>query len=364
MNTMTEAFSKVAIDATNIKAAALINARIHVLTNIQEHLDTLQNLAPRNAYFACSAVATSLGYTIVNQLLWANRKANAKTAAKPSIDWLNDGSAEQHIAETNAAHVEEIGLQSLPQLNALLLTGVYKGMMRRQMANVAYCVDFPPRQPNEILAEMLSNDNTAETAAAYKELTDKEITTSRAVLAIRAEMAKQSKMQTIRDEAKHKGETEYVLGELMNSRQGELTDELWEGIPLFVQYKLTISVWKQTVKALVFSINTTAEPDDIQARLFDLVNTMQLELELAARDPEIKLAFALEKLDERHELPKEVKDATAVKDGITVHAANNEKSRFRRAPTPAKEVDTGIEGLVSTQAPTINAVDVQNARTH
>jgi len=218
-----------------------------------------------------------------------------------------------------------------------------------------FCQKSPPRQPIEILSDMLNNDNTTDTKAAYDAFTKKQSDCTSAML--QAERAKQQQLKTLREAASNKIEAEYILTEMQKTMQGELTDDLWNTVPLWLQYKWTVGVMQQAVKAIVFIENTEEFPDASYDRLKTLVQTMYLECDLASRDPQVKTAFGLGKLDERHELIKAEVEKKPAEHGLTTLLANNMKSKLvRRVPHKKDEPDTGIVGLVSTQPATQPAI--------
>jgi hypothetical protein len=287
------------------------------ISNIVSYLNDLVNIAPRNEYFAGNAIVTSLGYTIINQILWAFRKSQAAlNTPAPSIDIFNDGFGEQYETRATEDQMEGNGMAQLPAFNALALKGVYKSLLRMQVGNIAFSADFPVRMPHEILHEMLTKENDELIAKAYAAQSAKEIEQSRAAAAIGAEMLKQATAQKVRNASKNKIEMDHVLDELQKTMPDQMTDDKWDDIPLWMQYKLTCSVFKQVVKAIAIESRSQPEGSHTRDRLLDLIDVMQLELEAAYNSAEVRLAFALERLDERHEVI--VKKKKAVVETATV----------------------------------------------
>lgn len=273
-----------------------------MLTNVNTRFNELVCIAPRNEYFAGNAVCISLGYTILNQMLWKHRRDNSVKAPEPTIDYLNDAYGEMYEQRATDAQMHDNGMDKLPVFDAIPLLGVYKNLLRMQVGNTAYAADFPVRMPHEIVHEMLTKENDQQLAQAYASLTAQEIAQSRAAQAIGAAMAKLTSSQKERNISKNKAEMDFVLNEFKNKCPDKLTDEVWATIPLWVQYKLVCSVFKQVVKAI--AVETRKEPTGSanRDRLLALVDEMYLELEAASKTAEIKLAFALERLDERHDV--------------------------------------------------------------
>lgn len=295
-----------------------------LLSNIDGTLTKLCSLAPKSEYFASNGIVTSLGYYISNQLLWDFRKTNAKIADTPQDDVTDDG----HIYPSSRSipkddFMEAAGMSELPRFNAIPLIGAYKTMLHLQKGSV-YAADYPVTTPNEILAKLITGEREEETRKAYEAIGNVEIAASRAAAAIKHQIAARvAARPTFTD--RNKVEMAAVLGTLKKAAPEVLSDDLWAGIPIWVQYKFSMSVFNQVIKAIAYE--TTVEPNgsDTRTRLLAMADELMLELEAANKHPDIKLAFALDRLTDRHVL--ETKDPV-----VTESPA----PKFQRAPAPTQ----------------------------
>lgn len=299
---------------------ALVTA-CSVITNPMDHLDTLINIAPANEYFAANAIVGSLGYSLLNQMLWNFRKLNAKPKAPaPTIDIFNDSYAEKFVRAASEEISEDNGHTKLPEFNATALVGVYMHMLYMQRGNVQFAEQYPVRMPHEILHEMQIQDRTSETAAAYEKIDAAIINASPAALAILAEKKRNMQVVSAHQAKQHEVEQAYILTQLKDAAPERLTEAAWQAIPLYIQYKWTVFVYKQVLKAIVQEQRATDRSTDKFDRLIELVGTIQLELEAAASTSEVKQAFIEERLDERHELIKQESKLVRVPHEETVEA--------------------------------------------
>lgn len=276
-----------------------------LLTNPMEHLDALISIAPANEYLAGNAIVGSLGYSILNQLLWSYRKSNAKEKAPtPTIDIFNETYAEKFERQASEDMSKDSGHSKLPKFDATQLIGIYMQMLYIQRGNLQFSEKYPVRMPHEILHEMQVQDRQTETAAAYEVLDNAIINTSPAAAAVFAEKKRSLQVVDAFKAKQHKVEQDYILNQLKQAAPEHLSEAAWQVIPLYIQYKWTMFVHKQIIKAIVQEQRATDRSFDKFERLLELASTIQLELEAAARTAEIKQAFAEERLDERHELLK------------------------------------------------------------
>lgn len=284
---------------------SVLTTACSVLTNPMDHLETLVTMAPANEYFAANAIVGSLGYSLLNQMLWNFRKLNARARAPaPTIDIFNDSYAEKFVRAASEDMSEDNGHTKLPEFDATQLTGAYMHMLYMQRANLQYAEKYPVRMPHEILHEMQIQDRASETAAAYEKIDAAIINASPAATAILAEKKRNMQVVSAFQAKQHEVEQAYILTQLKNAAPERLNEAAWQAIPLYIQYKWTVFVYKQVLKAIVQEQRAIDRSSDKFDRLIELVGTIQLELEAAAGTSEVKTAFAEERLDERHELVK------------------------------------------------------------
>lgn len=295
-----------------------------LLSNIDTTLNALAAVAPKSEYFASNGIVTSLGYYVANQLLWEFRRTNAVIADTPLGDVTDDG----HIYPTSrsdpkADFMHDAGMQELPRFNALPLVGVYKTLLHMQKGSV-YASDFPVTTPNEILAKLITGEREEETRKAYEAVGNVEINASRAAAAIKHQIAARIAARPVfTDRNKH--EMQAVLDTIKKTAPETLTDDLWTGIPVWVQYKFSMSVFNQVIKAIAYDTTINPEGSDTRTRLLTMADELMLELEAANKHPDVKLAFALDRLSDRHVL--ETKEPVVAAPPAT---------QFTRAPAPTQ----------------------------
>lgn len=284
-------------------ADVLATAISDTITNPTEHLDRLCSLAPSAEYFAAGSILASLGYSVINQQLFKYRKEHAaKKPEVPTVDWNNDTYAEMFERRLDADMSADNGHTALPEFDALSLTGVYMGLFHMQRGNLAYAGKYPPKQPQEILHEMQTQDRTIEIREAQRALDDARIAQSPARAAILAARTKGETALTEYQVRTHKAEMDYVVGALKGTIPERLTNDRWISIPLYIQYKLTFFVYSQVIRAAAQEANAFKRDDDKFEQLMELADIIHLELEAAARTAEVRFAFSSGRLDERFDL--------------------------------------------------------------
>lgn len=300
-----------------------------LLSNPMETLDQLANLAPASEYFASNAILGSLGYTVCNSLLWTFRRANAKPKPEePTVDIFNGSYASMFEKRADREMSEDNGHAALPEFDSLALTGVYMQMLYMQRGNPDYSGKYPAKMPHEIIHEMQVQDRDREIAAAYGVVEQLQLDASPAARAIKAARTRAAVAIDEHKARVHKVELDYVLTCLQRTMPERLTDEAWSAIPLYIQYKWSVAVYKQTVKAVAQELEAKKRDSDRLDCLYDIVNALHLELEAAARTAEVRTAFDQGRLDERHDIMiKEVAEPAQVD---TTPA----RSRFAKAPAP------------------------------
>lgn len=294
-----------------------------ILSNIDSTLNALAALAPKSEFFASNGIVTSLGYYVVNQLLWQHRSANSAIADTPIGDVCDDGFVyPESRTSSKDQFMIDAGMQELPRFNALPLVGVYKSLLRMQVGSV-FAPDFPVTQPNEILARLITDQREEETRKAYEAMGNAEIGLSRAAAAIKTQMAARITARPVFTD-RNKVEMAYVIDTLKKTAPEPLTDDMWAGIPIWVQYKFSMSVFNQVIKAITYE--TMIEPNGSYKRteLIKLSDELMLELEAANKHRDVRLAFALGRLSERHVLE-------TVEPVVQAPA---EAPKFQRAPAP------------------------------
>lgn len=303
-------------------AEVLATAISDTITNPTEHLDRLCCIAPSAEYFAAGSILASLGYSVINQQLFKYRKEHAaKKPEVPTVDWNNDTYAEMFERRLDADMSADNGHTALPEFDALSLTGVYMGLFHMQRGNLAYAGKYPPKQPQEILHEMQTQDRTIEIREAQRALDDARIAASPARAAILAARTKGDVALTEYQVRTHKAEMDYVVSALKGTIPERLTNDRWISIPLYIQYKLSFFVYSQVIRAAAQEANAFKRDDDKFEQLMELADIIHLELEAAARTAEVRFAFSSGRLDERFDLAVK---ADTHEDAPTVHVVKAE----------------------------------------
>lgn len=293
-----------------------------ILSNPVQYLDRLVCIAPSAEYFAQSAIMASLGYAVINQHLFAYRKAHAKAKTElPDIDWFNGQYADSFEDRIDAEMSADNGHAKLPDFDAIPFTGIYMQLFRDQRGNSQYSAKYPPRAPNEIIHEMQTNDRGNEIRKAARELDEALIAASPARRAIMAELNKTKRALDDYQVRQHKAEMAYMVPLLQNVMPGRLTDAMWATIPLFIQYKLTYFVYNQATKAAANESSQRAREGDKFEELLEMVDAIHLELEAAARTAEVRLAFESNRIDEKYALPSKDDAEIEVKPQVTMARA-------------------------------------------
>lgn len=284
-------------------ADVLTTAVSDTLSNPTSYLDTLANIAPAAEYFAANSILASLAYSVINQQLFKYRKDHAQTkSTAPTVDWNNDEYAAKFERRADATMSEDNGHTTLPEFDAIEMTGVYIGLFYMQRGNLTYASKYPPKLPNEILHEMQTQDRSIEIREAQRALDDARIAASPARAAILAARNKGDVALTEYQVKQHTAEMAAVMAALKGVVPERLTDDRWISIPLYIQYKFSFFVYNQVIRAAAQEANAFKRDDDKFEQLMELADTIYLELDAASRTAEVRYAFSSGRLDERFDL--------------------------------------------------------------
>ncbi len=314
-----------------------------LLTNPMTRLHELHKLSDSAEYFAANGIVGSLGYSVVTNLLWDYRKRNMPEAAPaPSIDIFGGEFQELYAAQAKDVAMVDNGYAKLPDfVITKTLQGVYMNLLYAQRGNPSpTALKYPVTMPNQVLHEMQTRDRTAELNAAIQVQEDAELAASPARHALAAATSGTKKAFDEHQVRMHKLEQESVLKALRDTLPEPLSNAAWESIPLYVQYKWTMSVYNQAVKAFAYERALPKRDSDKISRLLDMISEMHLELEAANRTAEVRLAFDLGRLTERHGLITEAATAKAQSTRVIAAAKFVEGNQTKAATTDA--VDEAI----------------------
>jgi hypothetical protein len=323
MSTTTQSPSPTTIDHTGQEILPMIS-------NLNVHMDELHAISGRNAYFALNAVCNTLGYSIVNQMLWKNRKEQQRMSVDaPTIDIFNDEAAEAMDIESARGFAGDLGFTTLPEFNAIPLTGAYKRILQLQRADFTLSKDFPATMPHEIL-HRLQQPQEQGVNDEYVKFMEKEIESSAAADAIKNAVKALGTKLDEREQAKKNNENDIVLKQIQGYLSEQLSDELWEGIPQYMQYRLVFPIYKQAIKALAFLIAKDKKPDAAVSRLLKLIDTITLELQGAARTEELKMAFDMERMGSAENLNVVVAEPEAAEVETVVKMVGNKRVHSKK----------------------------------
>jgi hypothetical protein len=301
--------------ANGTHEAMIIGEVAPILTNATTRMDELVKFSESADYFAANGILASLGWNVINGLLWNFRQRNATAAApEASVDAFADmintrsGRGEQDRMSTDN------GFDATERFDYTqdFCVSVYKQLFFNQKGStVQAAAKFPPTAPHVVLHEMQVGNRDKELSEAVSEFKKEQLQKSPARLELEAATAVTKKVFDAHQTKMHKLEESYVLNEIKRVLPEELTDANWAMFPLIAQYKWTFSVYRQVIKAYGYESSLDAPDEHKLQQLADLAGEMRLELEGAARTKEIRLAFTNGQLTDKHELMTSVKEVIA-----------------------------------------------------
>lgn len=272
-----------------------------LLTNAVTRLDALAAIAPDREYLCANGIVTSLGYYIANALLWEFRNAN-------KVNTEDDEVIPEGIAP-RVTDVSDLGLSQLPRMDGKQFLAAYKRLYFMQKGS-AYAANMPPKKLKDIALEMITNGKVDQVKREYDRLHAAELSTSKSAAAIQHKMANRAQ-STTQFTKRNEAELAYIVDTFNFVAHDALDDELWQQMPLWLQYKYCVMIYNGIIQQIAIDIARDEQHERRQV-LLNMADDILLELEAAARKAEVKQAFAEGRLDERHVLEHTAPNTPAV----------------------------------------------------
>lgn len=284
-------------------AEVLTQADSMILSNPMEYIDELTKLNPFWGTVALRVMTSAFGWYAVSAILWEYRKRNQAPKVTSSIDWLNDTINEIKEKQEAQTNFEEQGHNTLPFVQGLKLVGAYKYLyMLTANADDIRSMDMPT--PAVLFERMRSNErDRSEVLAAYEAFDTERFKDSPNFAHVKERLERNKKTQDERAVKKAQDELDHIHFELASTPHEILTDAVWMQVPLWAQFRLIRSIYKQVISAIANELEKPADERLALEDLHKLGNTIHAELSAADRNPEVRLAFEKKILDhERHGL--------------------------------------------------------------
>lgn len=292
-----------------------------ILANPISTIDRLRRYSTFHGARAHSSLCYTLGLFAINALSWQHVENTRPAMVKPTtaIDIFNDGYAKADIDRESAQNIEEQGLAALPRTDGLLLVGAYKQMLAEICE---YNADEAKRlMPDVIFARMQSSRDDVATTGAYDDFTSTHANMNAVKELLQAEIKRQQARRTETIEKNAVAKLDHVLGSLQKAPRDQFDDKVWECIPLHKQYSIVRMVMTETLAAAAAEMRKPVDERVNEFDLIDMASELKLELDAADRDPEVKLAFEVGKLQPLNAPKEPVK--TVVKETRVIKASAN-----------------------------------------
>jgi hypothetical protein len=289
------------IDGAIHNPEVLATSRPPILSNPLGYTDELTKLSPFWGNVALRVLCASIGYYADNTLLWNYRKRNMQPTVTSSIDWMNDSINEMREKIESERVLEEQGLNRVPFVDGTQLVGAYKYLF----SLVCSSPDIPSMNmptPAHLYRQMQRQRDGTIALEAYEKFENEAIRSSKNFAYLAERIKENNAKESIRLKNKMQQEIDQIHTELQAVQTEDLTDSVWDRIPLWAQFRLIRSVHKQVISALVNEEQLPPEERVHKAQLLELANTVLLELEAADREPDVRRAFDTQVLKDQHRL--------------------------------------------------------------
>lgn len=312
MNAMIEALQSKATQLEAITNNARVQAEHNncavIINNPLETVDKLNNLSAFHGFNALSSICNSLGWYVINALVWEWRVAN-KTVIKskfdifdndapvPTLDDMAEARNEAAAERAAEQNVIDNGFGVLPKVDGIKFAAAYKGMLKSLQGYTEYDLSRLP-MPNGIFNQMMEGVDGRRVDEAAAKFTERLIAHHASKADIEKSMQRRLTAAPPRDIARETKQLDHVMLSLQRVVREPLSDATWGMLPLWAQYKISHNVRQQVIQALTLELsrkNISDRKNEIE--LLDLLEEVDLELRSAASNAEIKLAFELGKLD-------------------------------------------------------------------
>lgn len=273
------------------------------VSNPMEYIDELAKANPFWANVALRVLASSVGYYAVNSILWEFRKRNQKPEIESTINWYNDEIAQRDAQETDEQQMQIAGHSQLAFVRGEKFLGAYKYLMGLVMGDPNTPANMELPTPAVLYDRMRQKDKDRDAVLAeYEKFENVDKNKSPNMPYLKARMSTNSTLKDIRQTRKAQAELDHIHLTLHDTPREVFTDEVWAQFPLWAQFRLARSVYNQVIAALA---NEDEKPSDERMHRTEINaigEVLMLELQMADRTPEVKLAFERKVLKEQHAL--------------------------------------------------------------
>lgn len=290
--------------ATGVKHAGVVDGALHnidvvvensnktaIISNPLSYIDELEKLSPFWADVALRTFTSNIGYYAVGSIMWTFRKRNQAPAVTSTIDAFNGMLADKAQDEFNEEVQDMQGIKTVPFIEGEKLVAAYKHLFiecSRKQINPNF--DLP--SPAAMYARNQKPDqDRSEIGDAYDSFELERLKDSPTFKHIKAKMEQSKLRDDQRAKNKAQIEIDHIHREIRDTNPEPMNNEVWGTIPLWAQYKFTLSIYRQCISAIDAE---TKLPSEERLHIFELsklAETVLLELQAARNDAQVKLAF-------------------------------------------------------------------------
>jgi len=306
----THQISNLGVPKTTVLEDALHNAQVvsnpmkATISNPLAYIDELTKSNPFWGSVALRVLTNKIGYYSVANIVWDMRKQNATPKYESTIDFMNDMISEADAITQTIANTKEVGHDALPFVDGSQFHGAYKyllGLVRADQTNTT----FERPEPNVIYGRMLKRDEEQERAKAlaeYDKFESADIAKSPTTPYLKAKIMGTTASEEERKVRKAQIELDHVHHVLRTAQREEFSDDVWNRLPLYAQFQIARSVYNQSISALAQEDKKPSDERFNRKALNTLCEEILLELTMANKDSEVRLAFEKEVLKTQHAL--------------------------------------------------------------
>lgn len=300
---------------TGVKNAAVIDGALHnvdvvveqskntpIVSNPMQYIEELSKMSAFWGDVALRTFTSNIGYYAVGSIMWAFRKRNQMPEVTSNIDAFNGMLADADKKEFDEVVTEMQGNKTLPFIKGEKLIAAYKFLFiecSRNQINPNF--DLPNPAAMYARNQKPEADRT-ETEQAYDSFELERLKNSPTFAHIKAKMEQSKNRDDLRARKKAQTELDHIHTVIRDTEYEPFTDDVWNTIPVWAQYKFALSVYRQCISA----VDAEAKlPSEERLHLFDLAKlaeTLLLELQMARAHEQVKLAFEKGNLKENHEI--------------------------------------------------------------
>ncbi len=263
-----------------------------VLSNPMSYIDDLSKYNPFWGSVALRVLCSTIGYNVVNTILWDYRKRNKAPEYKSGIDWLNDSIADIQAKEESEKSLESKGLETLHFLDGNTMIGAYKYLFMLVTGSGEDAGNMELPSPAVLFERMREKDKDRSLVLAeYETFQMERFKDSPNFEYVKARLERNKKANDTRAVRKAQDEIDHIHAELASVKHEVFDDGVWARIPLHMQFRIIKSVHNQVNSAIANEMEKPADERTYLEDLNALGEVLLLELQAADREAEVKLAF-------------------------------------------------------------------------